>query len=29
MSFDLDSATRRKLGYQLIDHIDDFLLFPA
>jgi len=24
MSFDLDSATRRKLGYQLIDHIDAF-----
>ena len=24
MSFDLDSATRRKLGYRLIDHIDAF-----
>jgi aromatic-L-amino-acid/L-tryptophan decarboxylase len=24
MGFDLDSATRRRLGYRLIDHIDDF-----
>jgi aromatic-L-amino-acid decarboxylase len=24
MGFALDSSTRRKLGYQLIDHIDDF-----
>src|SRR3954468_12300080 len=24
MSFDLDSALRRKLGYKLIDHIDAF-----
>ena len=24
MSFDFDSATRRKLGYQLIDHIDAY-----
>ncbi len=24
MSFDFDSATRRKLGYKLIDHIDAY-----
>ncbi|PYX38074.1 MAG: hypothetical protein DMG81_12715, partial [Acidobacteria bacterium] len=24
MGFDFDSATRRKLGYQLIDHIDEY-----
>ncbi len=24
MRFDFDSATRRKLGYRLIDHVDDY-----
>ena len=24
MRFDFDSATRRRLGYRLIDHIDSF-----